>query len=78
MKPKLKKFRKAPIQPVVKKLRLYDAPVLFPEMSINLWQTGIGHAGLVELDRHACQTNTADYIRQFMCGGLTTPNTERF
>jgi DNA (cytosine-5)-methyltransferase 1 len=90
MKPTLKKSGKTPIPTVVKRPRLNDAPVLFPEMSINPWpasgktshpagttvcglttlelcagaggqalgfeQAGIGHAALVELDRHACAT----------------------
>jgi len=90
MRPNLKKIEKEPIPTLVKRLRLHDAPMLFPEMSMNPWHAprkrsdqpgnadnelstlelcagaggqalgfemaGIGHAALVELDRHACAT----------------------
>jgi DNA (cytosine-5)-methyltransferase 1 len=41
MKPKVKKSGKKPIPTAVKKLRLQDAPVLFPEMSINPWHASV-------------------------------------
>lgn len=82
----LKKSHEKPIAADVKRLRLHEAPVLFPELSINPWpaskvravpssglttlelcaggggqalgyeQAGIGHAGLIEIDKHACAT----------------------
>jgi len=58
MKPKLKKSPEKPISDLVRRLRLHDAPVLFPEMSVNPWhfsakrgvQTGGAGNGLTTLE----------------------------